>query len=460
MSSGIIIAGTHSGVGKTTVSMGIMAALSEKMIVQPYKVGPDYIDPAYHTFITKRKSRNLDSWMIKDKYIKYLYNKNSIDCDFTVVEGVMGLYDGAEIGSDVGSTAKIAKILKLPLVLVVDGGGVSQSIAAVVKGYKEFDNEVNIKGVIFNNVSGEMHYSLLKKSVEMYTGLKSFGYLKKDSDIKLPERHLGLVPSCEQSELSEVFSKLSVLVKETIELEELIKLGKEHNVNIIKSTEIIINKTQKLRIGIAYDEAFNFYYHDNIDLLEEMGVEIVKFSPMFDEKLPDNIDGLIFGGGFPEVFSKELEENYSIRKDIKLKLAEGMPYIAECGGLMYLCKSISDFDNNEFNMVGWFDGKAYMTKKLQRFGYAELELMKNCIYGSQNNKIKVHEFHRSKVEMIENNKIYKLRKIRSNKIIKEWTCGYAKGNGVGAYAHLHYYSNLNFPKALVKTMEKFKKDKL
>ncbi len=460
MPSGIMIAGTNSGVGKTTISMGIMAALSEQMIVQPYKVGPDYIDPAYHTFITKRKSRNLDSWMIKDEHIKYLYNKNSIDSDFSVVEGVMGLYDGAEVGSDIGSTAKIAKILKLPVILVVDGKGISQSIAAVVKGYRDFDTKVNIKGVIFNNVSGEMHYNLLKKSVEMYTGLKAFGYLQKDSDIKLPERHLGLVPSCEQKELSEVFSKLSALVKQTIEIYELIKLGKEYNTKIVESNGAAINKVQNVRLGIAYDEAFNFYYHDNIELLEEMGVEIVKFSPINDERLPENIDGLMFGGGFPEVFSKELEKNASMRKDIRLKLEQGIPYTAECGGLMYLCKSISDFDNNEFSMVGWLNGKAYMTKRLQRFGYAELELMKDCVYGAKDKKIRVHEFHRSKVEIKDDNKIYSLRKIRENKVIKEWTCGYAKGNGVGAYAHLHYYSNLDFPNALVKTMDKFKKGKL
>ncbi|WDV44302.1 cobyrinate a,c-diamide synthase [Clostridiaceae bacterium M8S5] len=454
--AGVIIAGTNSGVGKTTISMGIMKVLSQEMIVQPYKVGPDYIDTAYHTYITNRKSRNLDSWMLTDDVIKYLYNKNRLGSDFAVIEGVMGLYDGAEIGSDIGSTAKIAKILKLPVVLVVNGGGLSQSIAAIVKGYADFDSQIDIKGVIFNNVSSDIHYYILKEAVETYTDVKPLGYLKKVENIKLSSRHLGLVPSFENETLDGLLTELALHVKETIDIDGLVKLGKEYNKTEIKSNHVksVCESYKGLRVAIAKDEAFNFYYHDNLDLFLENDIEIVTFSPIHDEKLPDNIHGLMFGGGFPEVFAKELEQNETMKNSILEKLSSGIPYIAECGGLMYLCNNIYDFDSNKYKMVGWFNKDSYMTKRLQRFGYAELELTEKCIYGEESDKARVHEFHRSKVDE-GGKKVFRLKKYRKNKITKEWNCGYEKGNGLGAYAHIHYYTNLKFFNNFVKKMDEF-----
>lgn len=464
--SGIMIAGTHSGVGKTTLSMGIMAAISKKTEVQPYKVGPDYIDTAYHTYITKNKSRNLDSWMLTDEKVKYLYNKNLNDGKFAVVEGVMGLYDGYEIGSDIGSSSRVAKILKLPVILVVDGSGVSQSIAATILGYQHFDRDINIEGVIINKVSGQVHYQMLKKAIEMYTDVKVYGYLEKNMNINLSSRHLGLVPSCENEKLDELVDELAEKVEKTIDIDLIIDLGEKYSqvtmkddyreeIHNFSKNRKKVDSVEEVRLAIAKDEAFNFYYHDNLDYLKERGVKLVEFSPIRDKKLPDNIDGLLFGGGFPEVFAKKLMDNREIRNNIKTALIKGVPYIAECGGLMYLCKSIKDFDGSDTEMVGWFDAEAEMTSRLQRFGYAILEIDEECIYGNVGQKIRIHEFHRSKVQT--NIKpIYTITKSKKDGTHKEWKCGYKQGNGVGAYAHLHYYSNEKFADNFIKNMREYK----
>ncbi len=449
--AGIVIAGTNSGAGKTTIAMGLMAALNPAMRVQPFKVGPDYIDPAFHSYITGRPCRNLDSWMLADRYLKYLYHKNSADADISVIEGVMGLYDGAEIGSDIGSTAQVAKILRLPVVLVVDGKGISQSVAAVVKGYADFDRQVNLKGVIFNNLSSENHYRLLKEAVEMYSSIKTYGYLPKMIDVSLPERHLGLVPAIEQGELKFVIDKIAQVIRKTVDIEGLVKLS--HSARKCSAPKIEINKITNIRLALAFDKAFNFYYQDNLDLLQIMGAEIIRFSPLADQRLPQNIDALVLGGGFPEVFAAELASNRPMLTDIKHNLERGLPYIAECGGLMYLCNSITDLNAEKHQMVGWFKGDSLMTKRLQRFGYAELKTLQPSIYGEPDKTIRVHEFHRSKIEMKDERSIFELRKIRNKQLVKQWQCGFAKNRGVGSYAHLHYYANLSFPQSFIKFVE-------
>ncbi|QOR36737.1 cobyrinate a,c-diamide synthase [Clostridium sp. 'deep sea'] len=453
--SAVVIAGTNSGAGKTTVSMAIMAALAKHHKVQPFKVGPDYIDPAFHSYITKRSCRNLDSWMVQEKYLKYLYLKNNNDADISIIEGVMGLFDGAEIGSDIGSTAKIAKILSLPVILVVNAQGISQSVAAIVKGYADFDKDLNLKAVIFNNVSGEKHYQLLKEAVEKYSNVKALGYLTKSQEVMLPERHLGLVPAIEQGQLNNIINKLAYLAEQTIDLNGIKALAKK--AKPIKAEFINIEKITDLNLALAYDKAFNFYYQDNLDLLQELGVNIIKFSPLTDKCLPIEANMVMFGGGFPEVFAAELESNKAMLTDIKNKLSLGLPYVAECGGLMYLCNSITTLQDKKHSMVAWFNSDAVMTKRLQRFGYATLTNLSSNIYGDENHTTKVHEFHRSKLLPNTETKVFSLQKIRKQQVIKEWTCGLSKLNGVGSYAHLHYYANLSFPQNLVKSVNNYLK---
>lgn len=452
-----VIAGTQSGVGKTTVSTGIMRALVlRKKNVQSFKVGPDYIDPAFHSFVTGNKSRNLDSWMLEQETIVELFVKNSYDRSISVIEGVMGLYDGFGIEKDMGSTAHVAKILKAPVVLVIDGRGMSSSGAAQVLGYKMYDTEIELKGVIINNVSGEKHYEIIKKVIERDIGIKCFGFLKKNSNIKLESRHLGLVPSVEIGDLERRLDELAEMVEETIDLDGILELSeqvKPLNVKVHSN----INSEKSINIGVALDKAFNFYYQDNFDLLEELGANLIYFSPLSDKKLPENIHGLYIGGGFPEIFAKELQDNEDVRTEIRKRSFEGMPIYAECGGLMYLTKSIENFEGNKFQMVGVFNREASMTKRLQRFGYVHVNINKPCAISQGEDKVKAHEFHRSALnEVDEENYAYKVDKIRENELQKSWKCGLVKNNTLGAYAHIHFYSNKGLAENFINNCRIFK----
>lgn len=447
----LIIAGTSSGVGKTTVVMGLLKAISKYYIVQPFKVGPDYIDPTYHSHISGRKSRNLDGWILDDETIIHLFRKNIKEADIALIEGVMGLYDGVSNSSQQGSTAQIAKILKAPVILIIDGSGISTSIAAIVKGYQEFDREVEIKGVIINGVSGEGHYLLLKDAIEKHTKIKVFGYLTHQKEYSLPERHLGLVPSLEMTKLDESLNILAQNIEQTVDINGLLELALSWTKEVPKSTFNIGKApvSEKVNLGVAYDEAFHFYYWDNVELFKEWGVKLQFFSPLEDKKIPANIDGLLIGGGFPEVFADKLEKNKTMREDIYISLNNGLPYYAECGGLMYLMESFIDEEGRTYEMVGWFKGQAKMTKKLQRFGYANLILDENCLFGKKGSSVRVHEFHYSDIENTQDSKVFSLVKEK-----RDWKCGLQKGDGLAGYPHLHFYSNLQFAFNLVENIAK------
>ncbi|WP_129596154.1 cobyrinate a,c-diamide synthase [Anaerophilus nitritogenes] len=448
--SRFVLAGTQSGVGKTTVSIGIMAALTKRGLdVAPFKVGPDYIDPAFHTFVTNNQSRNLDSWLLDEDIIKKLFVKNAKD-KISIIEGVMGLYDGYGTSKDEGSTAHVSKILKSPVVLIVNGKGISTSAAAQVLGYKIYDEDVDIKGVILNNISGEAHYELLKESIERDTNIKCVGYLKPNKNISLESRHLGLIPSGEVKDLKEKINTISDMVEETIDLDALIQIAQE-----AESVEDFIYEEEKtvkdVNIGVAFDQAFNFYYQDNLDLLKELGANLIYFSPLRDNALPKNIHGLYIGGGFPEVFAKELSKNISMKESIKKSIQNGMPTYAECGGFMYLTKAITTLEDETYEMVGIFDTVSKMTTRLQRFGYVHVNIDKPCSIAREKSYIKAHEFHRSLIE--ENDTIeyaYIVDKIKNEQKIKSWKCGVKKYNALGAYAHIHFYSNKNIAKSFLK----------
>ncbi|MBF8983565.1 cobyrinate a,c-diamide synthase [Lutibacter sp. B2] len=437
----IVLAGTQSGVGKTTISTGIMAALKKKGLnVQPFKVGPDYIDPAFHSFVAGNKSRNLDSWMISKDNIIELFTKNAIQKDIAVIEGVMGLYDGFGIEKDQGSTAHVSKLIKAPVILIIDGKGMSSSAAAQVLGYKLYDTDVDIKGVIINNISGDAHYELVKESIERDTKIQCVGYLKSNLNIELKSRHLGLIPSVEVENLKEKIDEIATMVLETIEVEKIIKIANE--VEDLPYTIKKIDHEAKINIGVAMDHAFNFYYEDNLDLLKELGANLIYFSPLKDQHLPENLDGLYIGGGFPEVFAEELEKNGSMKDEILFAIKNEMPTYAECGGLMYLSKSITTLENDQYKMVGVFDTNAKMTKHLQRFGYVNVNITTPCVIGNEGKHIPAHEFHRSFVEENPNEEYaYKVDKFRNGKKIKSWDCGLKKYNTIGAYAHIHFYSD-------------------
>ena len=455
---GLVIAGTHSGVGKTTLTMGIMQVLSTSMSVQPFKVGPDYIDPAFHTFITGRTCRNLDGWMLSEDTLRYLYSRSGQDVDINLVEGVMGLYDGAGTLRDQGSTAHVAKLLGTPVVLVIDGSGMAASAAALVLGYLRYDPEVDLCAVIINNVNGEKHYQLLKQAVERDTGVKVAGYLPARQAIGLSSRHLGLVPRAEVPHLRQKLEQLGELVRATVDLPLLLKLA-ERRRPVFVSRPPSLPPVGPVRLAIARDQAFNFYYEDGLDLLAELGAELNFFSPLEAQHLPPGCSGLYLGGGFPELFAPELTENTLLMQEIKTAIAAGLPVYGECGGLMYLSEGIKTKDGDYYPMVGAFAGKTEMTGRLQRFGYVEVELQQDNILGNRGEKIRAHEFHYSTLTGVgEENFCLRVSKSQDGRFLTSWDCGIRRQNMLASYPHLHFYSNPTMAASFLRHCREYKKE--
>ena len=440
----IIIASNSSGGGKTTFTLGLMKALKNRNLeVQGYKVGPDYIDPAFHKEVTKKASRNLDTFLMGEEGTIKSYLKGNGDVG--IIEGVMGLYDG--IGaSEKGSTYEISKLFgNMPIILILSPKGQSTSLCAEINGFKNYRN-ANIVGVVLNSVS-EKYYNLLKYAIEQNCETKVFGYIPKEKKISLRSRHLGLVQSMEILNLEEKLDICGKLIGEYVDLDGIINEMRGLEVNSESKKEVenkFYNKT--LRIGIALDKAFSFYYKDNLEMLEQFG-EIIYFSPIKDKTLPEKLDFLYIGGGYPEVFKMELEDNYSMRNSIKDALDDGLRCYAECGGLMYLTKSI---DGSQ--MVGFFDGESIMTNKLQRFGYCKVKIDKKCfdeqLEIEQDFEITAHEFHKSQVNLNEKN-VYEVEKTQYDGEIIKWQCGYLKKNTLAGYAHINFLGNMKLLKALV-----------
>lgn len=436
----IVISSNSSGGGKTTITLGIMKALMKKgFSVQGYKVGPDYIDPAFHSYITGKPSRNLDLFLMGEEGAKASFSRGK--GDMGIVEGVMGLYDGKGIDTKY-STAHVARTLKLPIVLIITPKSQSATLCAEINGILNYEN-VNIVGVIFNNIR-ENYYNLLKTAVEQNCKLKVFGYVPKNESLALKSRHLGLVQSSEIEDLNEKIDLCSELILKHVELESLLKCFKE--------TEHYDDKyhlsNNKKRIAVAFDKAFSFYYAENLELLKEAG-EVIFFSPLKDRKLPDNIDFIYLGGGYPEVFIERLSSNKSMLKNIKEELEKGTRCYAECGGLMYLTEGIRNVESNQvFETVGFFHGNSYMTKKLQNFGYAALNVSERNDILPSGLQINCHEFHKSFVDL-KDRRVYKLTKEIYDGSEKTWTCGYIKNNTIGAYGHVHFFGNLEMLKHLL-----------
>jgi cobyrinic acid a,c-diamide synthase len=444
----IVIAGTQSSVGKTTVSIAVMRALRNAgMDVAPFKVGPDYIDPKFHKFATGISSYNLDSWMLSENTVKYLFSKHAQDKDIAVIEGVMGLYDGSGestrgAASASGSTAHIAELTGAPVILVMDAHGMAESAAAMVQGYKDYDSDIDLKAVILNRVSGESHYKLLKEIIEQNTGVRCLGYLEPGKEFALKSRHLGLIPAEELNDLESMIDSLAASAGRTIDMAGIEEISEIKPPAYCDSKEFHPGKIgQGLRIAIALDEAFSFYYQDNLVLMKEAGIELVEFSPMRDNKLPVNINGLYLGGGFPEEFADRLSANKEMLRDIKDKLSYGIPAYAECGGLMYLTSGIIDKNLNYYSTVDFFQCRTRMTDKLQRFGYCEI--------GYDGIKIRGHEFHHTVLENLEDPDIEYAYSVSKSGVSNAWQCGLTKKNVLAGYPHIHFYANTEFFKKII-----------
>lgn len=417
MKYGFVIAGTHSGAGKTTTVLTLLAALHDKaMIVQPFKVGPDYLDPGYHNlFSGGRKSRNLDSFLLSEDYIRTSFRRNMHRADVAVVEGVMGMFDGKGAESELGSTVHVSKILGLPIVLVVDAKGLARSAGAFVLGFKTFDPASNLKGVLFNHVAGPKHFEYLKRSVSPDWKVPVLGYIPEDKDIHIPERHLGLTSALENLLPHAFFDHLKKAAQ-FIDTDCLLELAQmDDSMDFVSESDSLLispdlvredlhalkyagsaEEKRKARIGIAYDEAFSFYYEDNFDLLRDAGAELVFFSPLYGHALPEDIDALYLGGGFPELFAPKLSRNLSMIENIQKFAAEGHFIYAECGGLIYLSESFKDKDGKTFKLVGIVPGQVEMTDTLQSFGYKEMVTATDTFLFGMNEQLKSHEFHFSR----------------------------------------------------------------
>ena len=438
----IIIAATQSGSGKTTITTGILAAMKKRGLnVQAFKVGPDYIDPSYHEMATGNPSYNLDSWLVDSEKLRESFLIASQTRSVAVIEGVMGLYDGGVEG--VSSTAQISALVKSPVILVIDVKSMGASAAAIALGFREFDKSVNIAGVILNRVGSDSHAQMIIDALNKI-GMKCFGVVKRNAEIILPERHLGLVPAAEKN-FAEVIEKICATVSENIDIDGLIEVAKTAPPLNFQKTLAPIPFTLTPKIAVARDAAFNFYYEDSLRELENCGAEIVYFSPIADETLPENIQGLIIGGGFPEIFAEKLQANKKIRSSIRAAALNGLPIFAECGGFMYLMRSISDFDGNIFEMCGVIDSRAVMTNKLQMVGYVDAEILSDCVIGKAGDKLHAHEFHFSTADDLSEN-IFECKRLRTGKIYR---AGFANKNIVASYLHINFAGCPNAAKIFV-----------
>jgi cobyrinic acid a,c-diamide synthase len=451
----LVIAGTHSGVGKTTVTLALLAALTARgRRVQPFKAGPDFIDPGHHTAATGRPSRNLDGWMLGEALNREIFARAAADADVSIIEGMMGLFDGSSPACETGSTAELAKQLAAPVLLVIDGSAMARSAAAMASGYARFDPGMRVAGVLFNRVCSEGHYRLLKEAVEAETDLAVVGYLKPDPSVTVPDRHLGIRTAIEQGS-TELYDQLARAAAETVDLDHVEALAQSAGDFPVLGTPFPVLRSENgtrdagdglVRVGVAYDAAFCFYYPDNLELLETAGAELVKFSPLRDRSLPD-VDLLYLGGGYPELYGEALSGNVAMRRAIRSFSAQGGAIYAECGGLMYLTEAIRDFEGRSHEMIGLFPAEAIMRKQGLTLGYRMLECSQRCMLGEPGVMARGHEFHYS--TLVPNGPLSYACTLADAQGRPRGQDGLISGNVLALYTHVHFASRPEVAKELV-----------
>ena len=433
----LVIAGTSSGVGKTTVMVGLIRALRARGLrVAVFKCGPDYLDPTYHGRAADTPSHNLDGWMMGREAVMETFTRASRGADIALIEGVMGLFDGASPTGEEGSTAEIAKWLRAPVVLVCDAGGMARSLAPLAKGFATFDPELRVAGVIANRVGSRAHLELLRKAVDVPTMM---GGLLKEAAPAFPDRHLGLHRAVPEVVPDHVLRAWGDHVGEWCDLDAIMALARTAPVlHEVLQNEYLFDGGTRCRIGVAFDEAFHFYYEDNLRRLESHGAELVRFSPIHDSRLPD-VDGLYIGGGYPEVHAGVLSENRAMRQAIAEFADNGRPIYGECGGLMYLSRGIRTADGALHAMVGLIPGEAEMRDRLQALGYVEVETQAATMFGQAGLRFRGHQFRYSDFRLhADVDCVYTVRRRRGGEVFRE---GYRIGNTLASYVHIHWASN-------------------
>ena len=456
----VVIAAAQSGSGKTTLVTGILAALRKRgRKVQAYKIGPDYIDPGYHTLAGGCPAHNLDTWLVPEDKIREIFAQSSKNADIAVIEGVMGLYDGGRKG--ISSTAEIAKLLDAPVLLVIDAKSMGASAAALALGFRSYDTDVNLAGVLLNRIGSPTHHAMIEEALAGI-GIPVFGSVRRDEGLVMPERHLGLLPTKENQD-AEIIDRISDAVAAQVKLEDILALAETAPPLRTEQGEpdgmaASNGRSGFCRIAVAKDEAFSFYYPESLRVLEEFGAELVPFSPLEDRELP-SADGLILGGGFPEMFAERLEKNASMRSSVRRAAGDGMPVYAECGGFMYLMDRLEDFEGRSYSMTGVIPGKVGMRKKLQMVGYVTARLLSDSVIGKADCVLRGHEFHFS-AELLNGEessypRAFEFTRMRNG---EKYPAGYAKGNVLGSYLHLHFSGSREAAKCFVEKCRAWRKD--
>ena len=447
MMNRLLISGTSSNCGKTTITMALLAAFKHRGLdISSFKSGPDYIDPMFHRKVFDVETHNLDPYFCSEDMLREQFIRNC-GSDLSIIEGAMGFYDGIGVDGE-ASAWKVAKSVEAPVVLILDARGMSNSAAAILKGFKEFKSDSMVEGVIFNGISNRL-YPLLRDIVEN-VGIKAYGFMPRKEEYSIESRNLGLITADEISDIREKINGLRELAEECIDLDGLLELAEsapdlESKSEFIGSAKTNSNESG-LRIAVARDNAFCFIYEENIEILEDLGCEIAYFSPLEDEKLPEDICALYLCGGYPELYTDDLSRNKSLMEDIKDKMSRGLPTIAECGGFMYLHDSIENVP-----MVGFIEGNCVKTDHLQRFGYVEITALKDNLLCSEGESIRVHEFHYYDSDNCgEDFKAVKA----SNGV--EYECCHSSDSCYAGFPHIYLPANPDFAKSFVNHARKWK----
>ncbi len=446
MSGAVIIAGTQSGSGKTTVTLGLMAALAAKGLkVQPFKCGPDFIDPTLHKLVTGRVSRNIDMWMAGESFCREMFARHSSQADISVIEGVMGMFDGGD-----SSSAALAEKLSVPVILVLDVRSAAESAAAVLKGFETLNPDVKLAGVIFNRVASPRHLQLVSDAVRTHCQAEILGHLPRNINFTIPERHLGLHMGEEDPLGAQSVAELAETIAAHVDLERLRDIAELTTVPEDRS--VVANTKKSVRLAVARDKAFCFYYEDNLDLLRQAGAELVFFSPLTDTELPENISGVYLGGGYPELFADKLSRNRKMLASVKAWAEKGGCIYGECGGFMYLSEGIVDHDKQFHGMAGVFPVQARMQGRRASLGYREIRLKEDGLFGAAGTILRGHEFHYSAIDEMDSSvaRVYAV-----NNDTEE---GYLYKNVLGGYMHLHFGSSPDSVRAMLCYMQNKKEN--
>ncbi len=450
----LMLAAPASGSGKTMITCGLLRTLRNRgMKVSSFKCGPDYIDPLFHQEVLGIPSRNLDTFFTDGTMTRYLFAKAAGNTDISILEGVMGYYDGAGGDTITASSYELADITKTPVVLIVNAKGMSLSVLPIIQGFLEYRRNSRIQGVILNQVSSGT-YQRLKKKIEQEISIEVLGYVPKCPELVIESRHLGLVMPGEVDDMEDKLQKLSELLEETLDIGRLLACAESapflertipESLNILKEN----SRYSGLSIGIARDEAFCFFYQDNLELLLELGAELIYFSPLHDSELPTDLSGIILYGGYPELYAEQLSRNYTMRRNIRENIIRGMPCLAECGGFLYLQKSMQDMEGTAWEMAGVFSGKAYKTEQLGRFGYITLTANNDRQLLTKGSSIRGHEYHY--FDCTENGRDYCGRKPFGG---RQWDCIKGSSSYAAGFPHLYYYSNPEFAAEFLQQCQK------